>query len=391
MRVLILGGDGYLGWPTSLRFSSRGDEVAVVDNYLRRRSLLERQSDSLTPIRSLAERIQLWQDLTGREIGIHEGDICDADFLEETIRDFRPDAVVHYGEQPSAPFSMIDRQHAVDTQMNNVVGTLNLLFALRDHAPSCHLIKLGTMGEYGTPNIDIEEGFIEISHNGRKDLLPFPKQPGSFYHLSKVHDSHNLMFACRAWELGATDLNQGVVYGIHTPETEQDEGLITRFDYDECFGTVLNRFCVQAVIGHPLTVYGKGGQTRGFLNIRDTLRCVELAADNPPRAGEYRVFNQFTEQFSVCELAEVVAKAATEIGLSVEIESIKDPRVEREEHYYNPKHTRLLDLGLEPHLLSEELIERMLHIIQRYRDRISPESIDPTILWRPPAHARLTS
>ena len=390
MRTLILGGDGYLGWPTSLRFSARGDDVAVVDNFLRRRVHLERGTDSLTPIRSLGERISLWRQLTGLEIQSYEGDICDATFLENIIRDFSPDVVVHYGEQPSAPYSMIDRQHAVDTQVNNVVGTLNLLFALRDHAPYAHLIKLGTMGEYGTPNIDIEEGFIEIQHNGRSDVLPFPKQPGSFYHLSKVHDSHNLMFACRAWELSATDLNQGVVYGIHTPETEQDEGLITRFDYDECFGTVLNRFCVQAVIDHPLTVYGKGGQTRGFLNIRDTLRCVELAADNPPAAGEYRVFNQFTEQFSVRELADVVARAATEIGISVEIESITDPRVEREEHYYNPTHTRLLDLGLEPHLLSEELIERMLHIIQRYQDRLSAEAIDPTILWRPPTHARLT-
>ena len=198
---------------------------------------------------------------------------------------------------------MMSRERAVETQHTNVIGTLNLLFSLRDHVPDCHLVKLGTMGEYGTPNIDIEEGFIEIEHKGRTDTLPFPKLPGSLYHCSKVHDSTNLHFACRIWGLRATDLNQGVVYGIETEETARDERLITRFDYDEIFGTVLNRFCVQAVIGHPLTVYGSGGQTRGFLNIRDTLRCVELAVENPADRGEFRVFNQFTEQFSVGQLA----------------------------------------------------------------------------------------
>jgi len=243
------------------------------------------------------------------------------------------------------------------------------------------------MGEYGTPNIDIEEGFIEIHHNGRSDVLPFPKQPGSFYHLSKVHDSHNIQFACRSWGLRCTDLNQGVVYGIETEETVQDERLITRFDYDECFGTALNRFCVQAVIGHPLTVYGKGGQTRGFLNIKDTLQCVELTANNPPAEGEYRVFNQFTEQFTVMQLAEVVAKAGTELGLRTEIRPIPDPRVEQEEHYYNAKHTKLIDLGLKPHYLSEELVESMLRVIQRYRDRVVMDRIVPRITWRP-ARAR---
>jgi UDP-sulfoquinovose synthase len=382
VRVLILGGDGYLGWPTALRFSARENEVAIVDNFSRRHWHLELGTDSLTPILSLSERVSAWRELSGREITTVVGDITDAAFLERVIREFQPEAVVHYGEQPSAPYSMIDREHAVSTQINNVVGTLNLLFALRDHAPECHLIKLGTMGEYGTPDIDIEEGFIEITHKGRTDVLPYPKQPGSFYHLSKVHDSHNIMFASRIWGLAATDLNQGVVYGIETEETSQDEALITRFDYDECFGTVLNRFCVQAVIGQPLTVYGKGGQTRSFLNIRDTLQCVELAAGSPPEKGEYRVFNQFTEVFTVSELAEVVARAATELGFAVEIESIRDPRVEKEEHYYNPTHTRLLDLGLNPRFLSEELVESMLKTIQRYQDRIVSARILPRIKWR---------
>jgi UDP-sulfoquinovose synthase len=299
------------------------------------------------------------------------------------VATFRPDCMVHYGEQPSAPWSMKDREHAVSTQVNNVVGTLNVLFAIRDHVPDCHLIKLGTMGEYGTPNIDIEEGFLEIHHNGRSDRLPFPKMPGSFYHLSKVHDSHNIMFTCRAWGIRCTDLNQGVVYGTYTEETSCDERLVTRFDYDECFGTALNRFCVQAVIGHPLTVYGRGGQTRGFLNIRDTLQCVELAFANPPDPGQYRVLNQFTEQFSVRQLAELVVGAGARIGLDVQVASIPDPRVELEEHYYNARHSGLLELGLEPHLLTEEVLTSMLCALQPHRDRVVTDAILPRIRWRP--------
>lgn len=383
MRILILGGDGYLGWPTAMRFSARGHSVAIVDNFSRRGYHLELGTDSLTPISSLHERVRAWQEVSGNEICAHIGDITDHEFLEPVIASFKPDAVIHYAEQPSAPYSMIDRSHAVFTQMNNVSGTLNLLFALRDHAPDCHLIKLGTMGEYGTPNIDIEEGFIEIHHEGRSDVLPFPKQPGSFYHLSKVHDTHNITFACQTWGLRCTDLNQGVVYGLETEETMADERLMTRLDYDECFGTALNRFCVQAVAGHPLTVYGSGGQTRGFLNIKDTLQCVELTANNPPQAGEFRVFNQFTEQFSIAQLADVVARAATERGMSVAIKPIEDPRVEKEEHYYNAKHTKLMDLGLKPHLLSEELVESMLGIIQQHGDRIIQDRIVPSIKWHP--------
>lgn len=382
MRILILGGDGYLGWPTALRFSSRGHDVSVVDNFSRRRYHEELGTDSLTPIRSLQDRVQLWEEVFGREIGVFPGDICDAGFVNQVVETVRPDAIVHYGEQPSAPYSMIDLQHAAYTQQNNVIGTLNVLFAIRDLVPDCHLIKLGTMGEYGTPNIDIEEGFIEIEHKGRKDRLPYPKQPGSFYHLSKVHDSHNIMFACRIWGIRCTDLNQGVVYGIETEETAYDDGLITRFDYDECFGTALNRFCVQAVIGHPLTVYGKGGQTRGFLNIKDTLQCVELTANNPPAEGEYRVFNQFTEQFTVTQLAETVQRAGAESGLHVRIGPIDDPRIEKEEHYFNAAHTALPALGLKPHFLSEELVESMLATISRFRDRVVLSRIVPQILWR---------
>jgi UDP-sulfoquinovose synthase len=249
--------------------------------------------------------------------------------------------------------------------------------------PDCHLVKLGTMGEYGTPNIDIEEGFIEIEHKGRRDTLPFPKMPGSLYHLSKVHDSHNIHFACRIWGLRATDLNQGVVYGIETEESAEDERLITRFDYDQYFGTVLNRFCVQAVIGHPLTVYGEGGQTRGFLNIRDTLQCVELAVSNPAALGEFRVFNQFTEQFSVAELADLVRRSAEELGHRVEVRSFPNPRIEAEQHYYNATNTKLIDLGLKPHHLGEELVRSMLRIIERHKGRVIERAILPTTRWKP--------
>jgi UDP-sulfoquinovose synthase len=382
MRVLILGGDGYLGWPTAMRFSGQGHDVAVVDSFARRRWVQEAGSHSLTPIASLEERLQAWSEVSGKDIEAYTGDISAGTFIAEVVGEFEPDAIVHYGEQPSAPWSMKSVDHAVITQANNVLGSLKLLWAMRDHAPEAHLIKLGTMGEYGTPNIDIEEGFLEIEHKGRKDTLPFPKLPGSLYHLSKVHDSHNIHFASRIWGLRATDLNQGVVYGIETPETKLDDRLITRFDYDELFGTALNRFAVQAVIGHPLTVYGKGGQTRGFLNIVDTLQCVSLTAENPPAPGEYRVFNQFTEVFDVADLAEKVRHAGGELGIEVQVDHVPNPRLELEDHYYNPAHTKLLELGLQPTLLSETLIESMLEVIRRYRDRVIPEVIDPVTQWR---------
>jgi UDP-sulfoquinovose synthase len=383
MRVLILGGDGYLGWPTAMRFSGKGQEVAVVDNFARRRWVEEVGGDSLTPIVPLEERIEAWREVSGKRITSYVGDLAEDTLAADVVIDFQPDTIIHYGEQPSAPWSMRSDDHAVTTQQNNVVGSLKLLWAMRDHAPNAHLIKLGTMGEYGTPNIDIEEGFIEITHNGRTDVLPFPKMPGSLYHLSKVHDSHNIHFACRVWGLRATDLNQGVVYGIETPEAKLDERLLTRFDYDEAFGTALNRFCVQAVVGRPLTVYGVGGQTRGFLNIVDTLQCVELTANNPAGAGEYRVFNQFTETFTVAELAEKVKHAGAEVGITVTIDNLQNPRFELEEHYYNPVHTKLPSLGLEPTLLSENLIESTLGVIQRYRDRVISDVIAPSTQWRP--------
>ncbi|MGH8989465.1 MAG: NAD-dependent epimerase/dehydratase family protein [Acidimicrobiales bacterium] len=388
MRILVLGGDGYLGWPVALHLSGRGHEVGVVDNFARRQYDFEMGVDSLVPIRHLQHRVHIWEEVSGLRIATYVGDLTDAPFVHRTIREFGPDAVVHFAEQRSAPYSMIDQNHAVYTQVNNVVGTLNLLYAIADVDPSIHLVKLGTMGEYGTPNIDIEEGFIEITHRGRTDVLPYPKQPGSFYHLSKVHDSHNITFACRIWGLRSTDLNQGIVYGQETAETVLHPDLATRFDYDGVFGTVLNRFCVQAIVGHPLTVYGKGGQTRGMLDIRDTLACVELACLNPPEPGEFRVFNQFTESFSVQQLAEMVADAHTG---AAEIVHLDDPRVEKEEHYYRAAHTKLLDLGLVPHLLSTRTLSTLLSVVERHRDRVDRRAIEPTVAWRRTASVLPTS
>jgi UDP-sulfoquinovose synthase len=337
MKIAVLGGDGYCGWATALYLSKQGHSVAIIDNFVRRLWDHELGVQSLTPIRTLADRLRVWHELTGKSIELFVGDVTDYEFLASTIQTFEPEAVIHFAEQRSAPYSMIDRNHAVGTQVNNVVGTLNLLFALREFQPDCHLVKLGTMGEYGTPNIDIEEGYITIEHNGRKDLLPYPKQPGSFYHLSKVHDSHNMMFACKIW------------------------------------GTRL---------GHPLTVYGKGGQTRGFLDIRDTVRCVELACLNPAAKGEFRVFNQFTEQFSVLDLANLVQNAGNEMGLKVQIDYLSDPRVEAEQHYYNAKHSKLIDLGLAPHFLSDSLLDSLIDIAVRYRDRIDTALFLPRVNWR---------
>ena len=381
MKILILGGDGYLGWPTAMYFSRKGHEIAVVDNFNKRRWELEIGARPLVPITTIHERIKVWREVSGKEIKLYVGDLLNRRFLDRIFGQFLPDVVVHYGEQPSAPYSMIDNARAVETQINNVAGTLNVLFVMKKHCPHAHMVKLRTMGEYGTPNIDIEEGFIEIEHKGRKDILPFPKMANSFYHLSKVHDSNNIHFVCRNWNLRATDLNQGVVYGIETEETKLHPKLETSFHYDEAFGTVLNRFCVQAIAGLPLSVYGKGGQTRGYLNILDTLQCVELATLYPAQRGEYRVFNQFTELFTINQLADIVKSAGAKLGLKVEIQHIENPRKEEEEHYYNPAHTKLMDLGLKPNLLSDVLINSVFKKIYQHKDNIDKDVIMPKVKW----------
>lgn len=386
-RVIIIGGDGYCGWATALHLSARGYAVCIIDNLARRGYDAQLGLDTLTPIATIHKRVKRWAEISGKVIDLQVGDILDFDFLRDVVQGFSPDAIVHFGEQRSAPYSMIDRSRAMYTQHNNVLGTLNVLFAIKEYKPDCHLVKLGTMGEYGTPNIDIEEGFLTVTHNGRTDTLPYPKQAGSFYHLSKVHDSHNLHFACRAWSLAATDLNQGVVYGIATDETTADPVLINRFDYDGIFGTALNRFVVQAAVQHPLTVYGKGGQTRGYLDIRDTVRCVQLAIDNPAAAGDFRVFNQFTEQFSVNDLARIVTQAGNKLNLDVQVQSIPNPRVEKEEHYYNAQHTKLQALGLKPHLLGDNIIDSLLNFAIINKHRVDRSLIAPAVDWRKAASA----
>jgi UDP-sulfoquinovose synthase len=379
VRVLVLGGDGYLGWPTALHLSDNGHQTAVLDNFARRGYDRELGVDSLVPIEDLDTRIAAWQEVSGQQITAYQGDLCDADFVYQALREFRPEAIVHFAEQRAAPYSMIDRQHAVYTQQNNVIGTLNLMYAIAELDPDIHLVKLGTMGEYGTPNIDIEEGWLEVEHNGRKDRMLYPKKPGSFYHLSKVHDSHNLEFGCRVWGLRVTDLNQGVVYGQQTPQTIRDPRLATRFDYDAVFGTVLNRFVIQAVLGEPLTVYGTGGQTRGLLDIRDTIECIRLAVENPADEGEFRVFNQMTESYSVSQIAEKVAEC---FPGPVQVEHLDNQRVEQAEHYYNVKHTGLVGLGLQPHLLSETLIESLFDIVAANKDRVDLAALLPTVRWK---------
>jgi UDP-sulfoquinovose synthase len=380
---LVLGGDGYLGWPTALHLSDCGHETAVLDNMARRGYDEELGVQSLVPIEDLQTRVDAWQEVSGQRITPYVGDLLDADFVYETVRQFRPQAIVHFAEQRAAPYSMIDREHAVYTQHNNVIGTLNLMFAISEVDRDIHLVKLGTMGEYGTPNIDIEEGWLEVEHKGRTDRMLYPKRPGSFYHLSKVHDSHNIEFGCRIWGMRATDLNQGVVYGQQTPQTERDPRLATRFDYDGVFGTVLNRFVIQAVLGQPVTVYGAGGQTRGLIDIRDTVECIRLAVENPAEAGEFRVFNQMTESMSVGEIAEVVAE---NFPGPVQIEHLENPRIEAAEHYYNVTHTGLEKLGLQPHLLSDTLIESMFGIVEANKHRVEVDKLYPRVQWANPSN-----
>lgn len=381
MKVLILGGDGYLGWPTAMHFAARGHEVHVVDNYLRRRIAQETGSEPLIPTPNLNDRADIFREVSGHEISVTIGDCCDYRTLEKVVREVQPDTIIHYAEQPSAPYSMMGFEQASQTFNNNLTATFNVIWAVMEHAPDCHLVKLGTMGEYGTPNIDIEEGWLEVEHKGRKDKMLYPRAAGSLYHTTKVLDTDLLWFYVRTYGLRVTDLMQGPVYGIHTEESALDERLFPNFHYDDIFGTVLNRFLAQAVSGVPLTVYGKGGQTRGYLNLRDTLQCVELAANSPVAKGELRIFNQLTEVFSVNQLAEKVQTVGNAMGLDVEINHIENPRKEREEHYYNVVSTGLKDLGLKPHLLTDAAIQEMLQTVVDHRENIDKRKILPRVRW----------
>lgn len=382
-KILILGLDGFIGWGLGMHLAKLGHSVAGIDNFWRRNSVKEIGSDSATPILEMQDRLKAFKRIHDREIDFVEGDVLDYDFLSDMIKKFSPDSIVHLAEQPSAPFSMRDRESAFFTQHNNVMGTLNVLFAMKEFAPNAHLVKLGTMGEYGTPNVDIPEGFFEVDYNGRKDVLPFPRQPGSLYHLSKVHDSANVLFACRVWNLCSTDIMQGVVYGTRTAEAT-DDSLLTRFDFDECFGTVINRYCAEAVIGHPLTPYGQGTQRRGFIDLVDSVQCMTLAVENPAPRGEYRVFNQLDDVYGVYELANHVAAVAQSIGLHVDIRKTENPRVEKEDHYYNVVHQRLKQLGFNPTRSIDETIRIMLQDLMKFKDRIEDkrDAIAPRTTWK---------
>ncbi len=381
MRILILGGDGYLGWPTAMNLSAAGHDVTVVDNYLRRNICREEDSPPLFNTPNLVERCRIWEGFSGNAIKAVIGDLNDWSFASGLFSKVKPHAIVHYAEQPSAPYSMLNRDAAVRTLQNNIGVTANVIFATKEFSPDAHIIKLGTMGEYGTPNIDIEEGWIDINHKGRRDRFLYPRQAGSLYHTTKIMDTDLLWFYVRMWALKVTDLMQGPVYGLLTDENQGNEKLYPFFNYDELFGTVVNRFIVQAAAGHPLTVYGKGGQTRGYLDIRDTLQCVRLSLENPPEKGELRIFNQFVETFSVNEIAAKVQAAGKTLGLGVQVKSLPNPRKEAEDHYYNPEHTGLLDIGLEPHYMTEAVLTQLLETVLEYKGQIKTGSIFRGIKW----------
>ena len=381
MRVLILGGDGYLGWPTAMDLAAAGHEVTVADNYLRRQIAEATNSDALLIAPNLTERASIFESVTGHHISVNIADLSEPENMFALVREVQPETIIHYAEQPSAPYSMRGFREARETFQNNLDVTFNCIWAVKEIVPQAHLVKLGTMGEYGTPNIDIEEGWIDIEHNGRKDTFLYPRAAGSLYHTTKVLDTDLLWFYVRTYGLRVTDLMQGPVYGISTDEADRDARLCPNFHYDDIFGTVVNRFLVQAVAGIPLTVYGGGGQTRGYLNLRDTLQCVRLATESPAASGELRIFNQLTETFSVNELAERVKLAGKQVGLGIEIQSIANPRKEKEEHYYNPSHSGLVELGLKPHFMTEEVLGEMLERIIENRERINIDRIMPRVHW----------
>ena len=371
--------------------TASGHEVSGIDAGFRRDWVAEMGSCSALPIASLMARLDAFESAYGTRPHVALGDLTDLDLVYRLFQEVRPEAIVHLGECPSAPYSMMDAKHAVWVQRNNIEGTLNVLHAMRDLAPDAHLVKLGTMGEYGTPNLDIPEGFFEVEYRGRRDRLPFPRQAGSWYHWSKVHDSNNVMFACRMWGLRATDVMQGVVYGTRFfssttgggADHPAGEALSTRLDFDQAFGTAINRFCCQSVIGEPLTLFGLGTQRRGFLPICDSMQCLTLAVDNPPEASDYRVFNQFEETYTVSELASKVASVASDMGLDPRIRRIENPRKELEQHYYNPDHDHLRALGYQPTRDMDSELRAMLEDLLPHHDRIAArrDVLLPDIRW----------
>jgi len=383
MRVLICGVDGFLGWSLALHLSELGHEIAGLDNFARREWVREVGSASGIPIATMPERLQAYREKFGRELKFVPADMLQYGVLEKFLQDFQPDGIVHFGEMPSAPYSMMDVKHATFTQRNNVEGSLNLLFAMRDVCPGASLVKLGTMGEYGTPNIDIPEGDFEIEYRGRKDTLPFPCQPGSFYHLSKLHDTNNMRFACRVWNLRVTDIMQGVIYGTKIPVMDSDSRLRTRWDCDGAFGTAIHRFCAQTVLGEPITLYGAGTQRRGFIPLADAMRCFTLVLENPPEPGQYRAFNQFENPYTLKDLAVLIQEVYSEFAIPSKLVHLANPRAEQEEHYYNPDRQGLLKLGYAPSEDVEGAVREMLIDLLAHREQLEKcrAALIPTIRW----------
>lgn len=391
MKILILGSDGYIGFPLTLHLLNKGYEVTGLDNGSRRRRVNEIGGDSLTPIDTVLERksvlkcdYQNYQDQYDLTLGVDS-----FGYAERLLEMTQPDCIVHLAEQPSAPWSMIDAAHAKATQFENILGTLDLLWAMKEVCSEAHLVKIGTMGEYGVPNCDIPEGFVPegcLGYGYKPKECPmsgllFPRQPGSFYHLTKVHDTYNIEFACRNWDLRSTDIMQGVLFGVKVTGNETESEL-TRFDYDQYFGTAINRFCAQALCNHPFTIYGKGGQTRGYLPLKDSIQCLTIAIENPPNPGEYRTWNQFESLHSINQLSELIQECAIGLGISSGSKSIPNPRLEAEEHYYNPHCQTLFDLGYEPTTDIHQEITNLLNDLIPYKDRIIKDVIMPTTKWR---------
>ncbi|MEM1599731.1 MAG: UDP-sulfoquinovose synthase [Sulfolobaceae archaeon] len=384
MKVLILGVDGYLGWALALRLAKRGHEVIGVDNLYTRNAVREVGSDSAFPLPDPEERISIAKKILDVNIGFYKADVKDFDTLHNIIKTHKPDTIVHFAEQRSAPYSMIDVNHANYTFINNITGTINLIYSIIKVDPTIHILKMGTMGEYGTPNYDIlESAFVDVEIKGKKDRIPFPKWANSWYHWSKVYDSYNLMWANQVWNLTITDIMQGPVYGTRTEEII-DEGLRTRFDFDEVWGTVVNRYCVEAILGLPLTPYGKGGQTRGFISLEDSMQALTLLIENPPNQGEYRVVNQIHEVYSVGQIAQMVKEVGEALSLKIEIQNIKNPRVEKEEHYYNVETKILPSLGFKPKKKMKDEIKFMLEDLIPYKSRLEKfkHVILPKTDWR---------
>jgi len=387
MRILILGGDGFCGWPTSLRLSARGHDVAIVDNFARRNADVELEVSSLTPIAPLGTRLATWRELTGRTIAFHHFNVADDyELLLALLRDQQPDAVVHFAEQRAAPYSMKSSWHKRYTVANNLNATNNLLAAIVEAGIDVHVVHLGTMGVYGygAAGMKVPEGYLRIRVDGRdgdeiEHEILFPANPGSIYHLTKTQDQ--LLFAYYNKNDGVriTDLHQGIVWGTQTAETGLDERLINRFDYDGDYGTVLNRFLMQAAIGYPLTVHGTGGQTRAFIHIRDSVRCIELALAHPPLPGErVQIFNQMTEAHRLIDLARLVSRLT-----GAAIDFLENPRNEAPENDLYVENRQLLALGLEPITLRAELLREVTEVARRYSHRCDPDKIPCRSRWIP--------